>query len=457
MISLQMSEGTRDAVDQSLSSSDLALIRAAKAVLNRNWLGSATKPAPAVSPYQWSWDSGFIAMGYAHYDQPRAMQELRSLFEGQWRNGLLPHTVFHHWRSGSSRYFPGPDVWQTERSPYSPSQVQTSGIVQPPIHATTAWHLYRYATDHQSAYQFLIELFPRLVAWHHYLYRERNPAGDGLVYIRHPWESGQNNSPLWDASLQRVAVEADELPAYHRIELRQVHRTQDLSDESYGRYATLLLQARNHAYDETAIRSECPFLVQDVLFNALLVKANRDLAAIARLLNFDPSPFDRWAEQTAISMNQKLWNEELGYYQNYDLVTQTPEPVCMASSFTPLYAQVPGLPQAHRMVQHLLSPAFYSPLVRTCGIPSCSRQSPGFHPGQHWRGPIWLNLNWLLYQGLKTYSYTIEAEQLRQASLILPKQGGLYEYFHADTGKGLGANSFAWTAALVLDLLLGHP
>lgn len=458
MTSLQIPEGTRETAHpcQDLSSSDLALIRAAKAVLNRNWLGGATKPAPSVSPYQWSWNSGFIAIGYAHYDQSRAMQELRSLFAGQWRNGMLPHTVFHRWRSGSSRYFPGPGMWQVERSPYAPPELPTSGIIQPPTHATAAWHIYRHATDLQTAYQFLVELFPRLVAWHHYLYRERNPAGDGLIYIRHPWESGQDNSPLWDASLQRVVALPDQIPAYQRAELRQVNHAHGLSDADYDRYIHLLIQARHHNYSETAIRADSPFLMQDVLFNALLVKANRDLAAIARLLNFDPSPFDRWAEQTAISMNEKLWSDELGYYQNYDLVTGTHELTCVAASFTPLYAQIPSLPKAHQMVQHLLSPAFYSPLVRTCGIPSCSRHEPGFYPDQHWRGPIWLNLNWLIYQGLKTYSYAIEAEQLRQSSLILPKQGGLYEYFHSDTGKGLGANSSAWTAALVLDLLLGY-
>ncbi len=439
-----------------LSSSDLALIRAAKAVLNRNWLGNATRPAPRLSSYQWSWDSSLITMGYAHYDQARAMQELRSLFEGQWRNGLLPHIVFHHWRSGDAHYFPGPEVWQAERSPHAPHIPATSGIIQPPVHATAAWQIYRYATDRQAAYQFLVELFPRLIAWHHYLYRERNPNRDGLIYIRHPWESGQDNSPLWDRVLQRIEVNSDEISPYPQPGLQRTSGTHYSSDINYDRCLYLLNQARRHSYDEAAIRADCPFLVQDVLFNTLLVKANRDLAAIAHLLDFDPSPFERWAEQTAISMNEKLWNDKLGYYQNYDLVNQTHESSCVASSFVPLYGQVPGLPQAHQMVQHLLSSAFYSPLVRTCGILSCSRHEAGFHPGQHWRGSIWLNLNWLLHQGLKTYSYTVEAEQLRQASLILPKQAGLYEYFHSDTGKGLGSNSFAWTAALVLDLLLGQ-
>ena len=52
------------------------LIEHAKMVLKFNWAGNYTKPGPRLYPYQWSWDSAFIAIWYAHYDQNRAMQEL---------------------------------------------------------------------------------------------------------------------------------------------------------------------------------------------------------------------------------------------------------------------------------------------------------------------------------------------------------------------------------------------
>ena len=45
---------------------------------------------------------------------------------------------------------------------------------------------------------------PKLAAWHDYLYRERTRADDGLVEIWHPWESGMDNSPLWDDALARI-------------------------------------------------------------------------------------------------------------------------------------------------------------------------------------------------------------------------------------------------------------
>ena len=86
------------------SGADADLIGRARAVLEANWLGHGTSPSLQLYPHQWSWDAACIAMGYASWYQSRAEQELRSLFAGQWRNGLLPHIVF---TEGAS-YFPGP-------------------------------------------------------------------------------------------------------------------------------------------------------------------------------------------------------------------------------------------------------------------------------------------------------------------------------------------------------------
>lgn len=73
------------------ASNNLALlIRRAKKVLDYNQVGSYTQPGPRLYPHQWSWDSALIAIGYAHYDQNRAINELNHLFDSQWENGLLP-------------------------------------------------------------------------------------------------------------------------------------------------------------------------------------------------------------------------------------------------------------------------------------------------------------------------------------------------------------------------------
>jgi hypothetical protein len=105
------------------------LVHRAKEVLEGNWMGSATKPAPKLYPHQWSWDSAFVAIGYSHFNQKRAQQELVSLFQGQWNNGMLPHIIFN---PEAADYKPGPEFWQTDRSSAASRKPLTSGIIQPP-------------------------------------------------------------------------------------------------------------------------------------------------------------------------------------------------------------------------------------------------------------------------------------------------------------------------------------
>ena len=124
-------------------------------MLAENWLGAATRPGPRLYPHQWSWDSAFHAIGWSHVDWDRATAELRTLFAAQWPDGLLPHIVFH---DGAAAYFPGPDVSATPRG-------NTSGIVQPPLHATAAWLVARRAPSPEAARAFVGELFGPLRAW----------------------------------------------------------------------------------------------------------------------------------------------------------------------------------------------------------------------------------------------------------------------------------------------------
>ena len=54
-----------------------SLLEQAKNVLDNNFqLGGFTIPSKGLYPFQWKWDSGFISIGYAHYDIDKAKKEL---------------------------------------------------------------------------------------------------------------------------------------------------------------------------------------------------------------------------------------------------------------------------------------------------------------------------------------------------------------------------------------------
>jgi mannosylglycerate hydrolase len=429
------------------------LVRQAKAVLNYNWTGEYTMPGPRLYPHQWSWDSALIAIAYSRYDQDRAVQELSHLFEAQWKSGLLPQLVFN---SRYTNYFPGPNFWHAKESPDAPKDRQTSGVVQPPVHATAALYVYRHAQDEAGAKKFLKYAFAKLRAWHDYLYRERDPQGEGLVYIRHPWESGMDNSPMWDQIMQRMHLRADQIPRYRRADTHTVSASDRPTNSAYDRFAYLVKFFADRHYDENRIREDCPFLVQDVLFNSLLTRAEGDLAQIARILGEDPSPHEEMAQKTKSAINEKLWDEDRGIYLDYDVADGRPIRVYFGPNLAgPLYAGIPDRDRAKRVLDTLENDGFGLADENITPIPSYDVHGYGFFQERYWRGPVWINIDWFLMHGLDAYGYEEHAERLRRTIVELCRNGSFHEYFDPITGEGgLGSMLFSWSAALLLDVLM---
>ena len=63
------------------------LTQQAIAILRRNDRGGYTVPTNGLYPYQWNWDSAFVALGFAEFDRNRAWQEIETLLSGQYRVG----------------------------------------------------------------------------------------------------------------------------------------------------------------------------------------------------------------------------------------------------------------------------------------------------------------------------------------------------------------------------------
>lgn len=422
-------------------------LKQAQRLLVDNWTGHYTRPSPGLYPHQWNWDSGFIALGYAHFDQQRAMTELRSLFAQQWENGMLPHIVFNSAYLG--HYFPEPDFWQV------PGGRPTSGITMPPLHAMAVRRIYQLAQDRGKATEFLAEMFPRLLALHRYLYVYRDPQREGLVYIRHPWESGLDNSPSWDGPLGAIPVDKSRLPVYRRRDLDHgVPAEQRPSDDDYDRYVYLVDLFRRHGYDEQRIHGECPFLIQDVLFNSILCRANRDLLEIGKILGQDLGQVREWLSQTTHAISQKMWSAQRRQFDPFDLVGKRRLPTATAASFMPLFAVAASNEQAQTLYEHLDSVGFCALHQGNCfTIPNFDMAQDQFDPRNYWRGPVWLNINWMLSQGLKSYGFKEKADAMQKDMIQLPVRFGFHEYFDSISGTGYGSDSFSWTAALFIDLV----
>ncbi len=426
-------------------------IKKAKTVLDGNWNGTYTVPAHGLYPHQWNWDSGFIAIGYSHFNTRRAQQELTHLFNAQWKNGMLPQIVFNRNKLGT--YFPEPDFWQTERSPNAPDNVLTSGITMPPVHAFAVLKIYENARNKNKVIPFLEWIYPRLLALHRYFYAERDPEGIGLVYMRHPWESGMDNSPMWDRVFKKFDMSSIAVPAYLRKDLEHgVKPEMRPEDRDYDRFVYLVDLFRRNKYDEKAIRNACPFLTYGPLFNSILCASDEALMKIADIIKQPFKEVEEWALMTGKAIRMKLYHDKDGMFDYVDVNDNELIHVDTAAGFTPLFCGAASHEQAARQYEYLNSQSFCALHQGNCyTIPNYDTLKEEFDRVNYWRGPVWININWLLMQGLRRYGYHQKADSVAKDILQLPIRFGFREYYDSFDGRGYGSDNFSWTAALFLD------
>ncbi|WP_457640075.1 MGH1-like glycoside hydrolase domain-containing protein [Persephonella sp.] len=427
----------------------------AKQILDKNFNGRFTVPSVHLYPHQWNWDSAFIAIGYSRYNTDRAVLELKSLFDAQWENGMLPHIVFD--RNNLGRYFPEPDFWQTERSKYAPSDFLTSGITQPPIHGYAALKIYENSNQKEKVKEFLKWLYPRLIKLHRYFYLERNPDDNGLIYIRHPWESGMDNSPMWDPVLDRIDLSKVDIPQFKRKDDKIIDPEQRPKDEDYKRYIYLVDLFRKHNYDERKIFHSCPFIVIDPMFNSILAASNEALMKIADIIGEDWKQPEEWYLTTSRSIRDLLYSKEKKIFYAYDYIQKKQIQVETSAGFMPLFGGVASHSQAVEILEYMNSASFCKIHENNCfAIPNYDRTKKDFSTKNYWRGPVWININWMLFQGLKRYKFKQKAEHLEKTIIELPVRFGFYEYFDSKYGTGYGTKDFSWTAALFIDLVYDY-
>ncbi|HKY54749.1 MAG TPA: trehalase family glycosidase [Anaerolineales bacterium] len=421
-----------------------SLIDRAIAVLRENDTGIFVKPGPHQYPHQWNWDSALIALGFSHFDLPRAQLEIRSLLSGQWQDGMVPSVVYH---SIPSDYFPNPEFWQIETSPHAPT-VPTTGITQPPVLATVIRRIHA----RQPIPDFVREVYPALLRWHRWLHNDRDADDSDLACILHPWESGTDDSPRWLRVFE--AIQPETLPEFQRGDTKHVAATERPNRTEYERFIYLIDVFRKLNYAPAELLSNSPFLVQDVLFNAILFRADEDLRALALEFGQPTDEIDGWISRMQLNFNTRFWHEAVGLYYDYDLRSKEPIRVNTSSTFLPLFAGLPSERQAQRLVEeHLLNSSEYAPNgdVRHW-VTTTAKTEPTWEARRYWRGPVWIIMNWFILEGLSRYGFDDLAEKIRNDTLGLIEASGFREYYDAHDGSGCGSTDFSWSAALALEL-----
>ena len=429
------------------------MIEQAQEILQQNWRKSFTIPCDKLYPFQWKWDSGFIAIGLAHFDIERAKTEIKTLLKAQWKNGMIPHIVFHN---DSDTYFPGKDFHNSILSFNAPKNFPSTGLVQPPVLGFVLEEFYRICEDKQDLLKFISAQIDKVYLNHEYFYTNRDINNEGLVYIYHNWESGTDNSPMWDDIWKTF-----DPPEYdfERKDTTHIAADQRPTKREYDYYIHLINIAKQYHYEDASIAKYSPFLIQDPLFNALLIKSNESLIKLYKLLGDNTDKIQqliKWNTMAIESFNSKLWNDGLKAYVHYDLKNEQQLTYISSSSFAPLFAGIPTPSRAEELLNTFNS-RFAKENYYLCA--SFDPTHPNFKPKKYWRGPIWINMNWIIYRGFRRFGHTELAERVKTDSIELIQKCGFYEYFdprkemNKEEAIGLGGFKFSWSAALIIDLL----
>jgi Glycosyl hydrolase family 63 C-terminal domain len=424
----------------------------AENVLRGNDNSGYTVPSRATYPHQWNWDSALAALGWAELDPARAWRELETLAGARDRQGMVPHIAFHtrvpdrvngRLRGALTtvarpyaRYLPGPRWWGRRLS-FDGRRI--SGITQPPVAATCMRMLFESHPDEDRARALLTPL----LGWHRFLLEERDPRGVGEPVLIHPWESGRDNAVEWDAPLWRVLPE---VTVVHRRDTHSVDAAERPSDEHYRRFLTLVRRGTRVEWAQSRLARGGAFRVLDPGFSAILARACADLGWLAEQLGETRIAEESRAASARVADALRSRVDADGLIRAVDMTDESTLEVTSAGSALALLT--PGLRSEH--VQAVRELVTTGPLASPYGVRSLDREHPDRSSRNYWRGPVWTNVTWLCALALEEHGNRVAAAKLRFRMMEAIEGGGMREYFVPDSGRGLGARDFAWTAALCL-------
>jgi glycogen debranching enzyme len=242
----------------------------------------------------------------------------------------------------------------------------------------------------------LREIYEPVVRWNSWWFGLNDDDGDGIVQYSHPFSSGLDDSPLWDVGMP---VEAVDLNTYLCLQM-----------EALGRMAQLIGRPRE-----------------------AVIWRNR-------------------ADALAHRMVEHFYDEQAGLFWSQH--EHRPVRVLTPFSLYPLWTGRLRPEMNERLVAHLRDPASF---WTDHPLPTVAANDPHYNPSQMWRGPVWININYIFVEALQRTGYRQLAQDLSERTLrLVMSQDDIYEYYHPTTGAPppRAAPTFGWSAACFIDLAI---
>ena len=124
--------------------------------------------------------------------------------------------------------------------------------------------------------------FDRIMNYHEWFVKNRDPDNKGLISIIHPWESGRDNSPDWDEALQNIKV--DEQLTIKRKDNSHIDDELRPTNEDYNRYMQIVFKCKELNWNNKEIYDNGLFNVCDPGIQFIFIRACKDLYKIRYFL-----------------------------------------------------------------------------------------------------------------------------------------------------------------------------
>ena len=413
-------------------------VKIAQKTLIRNRKKGYTLPTNnKLYPAQWNWDSAFIALGYSYFNLNFALKEIKTLLDGQWKDGMIPHILFH---DTNTNYYPNHTAWNCG------NKIRSSGITQPPVLASILKQIIDKNKTTKKQKKEIKKFIIKIKKSHEWFIKYRDPKKTGLVSILHPWESGYDNSSLWDGPMSKIKIEKN--IQYKRADNKVINPEHRPLNIDYDRYVTIKNDLRKKKYNPKKIFNTALFNVVDIGFNSIFLKANKDLIILLKEFNIDSSKIINYVKLTERNI-LRFFDKKKGVFFSFDLRNKKKISVPSITNYLVLFANINN----HKIDNVLIKNLKKHNLKEKYFFSSIKPNHKTFEEKRYWRGPVWVNCNWFMYKGLinKDEKYS---EKIKQSTLRLIEKKGFHEYYSCKNGKPMGANNFSWSAALYLDLKL---
>lgn len=340
----------------------------------------------------WSWDSWKIASANVLYNPEHAKNEMRSLFDYQAENGMIPDFV--------SR--------SKERNNWRDTK--------PPLAAWAVNNIYEATKDKA----FVEEMFDKLYTYHRWWYSHRDHDGNGIceygstdgTLIAACWESGMDNGVRFDGAVM-------------------LKNTPDSSWSMNQENICL----NSFLYAEKGYLSQMAKLI-----------GKEDIAA----------QLDKEAQSLKEHIQTKMFDKESGFFYDTRIETGEFIKVMGAECWLPLWAGVATPEQASQVLDKMMDPAKFNSTIPlgTLDISHPDlRATRGYWRGPVWIDQVYFGVTGLRKYGFNKEADMFIEKYIQNAQGLLT-DGPIHENYNPLTGETLNCPNFGWSSATTIKMLL---